>query len=105
MSIYLARNEDVVPAAGQPKIREVRAYVSRPSEYGASDVHQTADSHWIQGLTDEQGTWDYTTTHPPIPPFTCSLFSIISCGCAKSAERVDQMGAGGWWVGGVLGST
>ena len=66
MSLYLAPNEDVVPTPGLPKIKEVRAYVSRSTDYGASDVHDTPDSHWIMGFTDADGNWDYETTHPPI---------------------------------------
>jgi L-rhamnonate dehydratase len=66
MSLYLAPNEDVVPTPGQPTIKEVRAYVSRSTEYGASDVHDTPDTHWIMGLPDADGEWDHATTHPPI---------------------------------------
>jgi len=66
MSLYLAPNEDVVPTPGQPRIKEVRAYVSRATDYGASDVHDTPDTHWIMGLADEAGNWDHETTHPPI---------------------------------------
>ena len=66
MSLYLAPNEDVVPSPGLSKIKEVRAYVSRSTDYGASDVHDTPDTHWIMGLADSSGNWDYETTHPPI---------------------------------------
>ena len=66
MSLYIAPNEDVLPTPGQPRITEVRALVSRSEEYGASDVHDTSDSHWIQGLPDADGSWDHQTTHPPI---------------------------------------
>ncbi len=66
MSLYIAPNEDVLPTPGQPRISEVRALVSRSEEYGASDVHDTPDSHWIQGLPDADGGWDHQTTHPPI---------------------------------------
>ena len=66
MSIYLAPNEDVVPTPGQPRIKEIRAYVTRATDYGASDMHDTPDTHWIMGLTDAAGSWDYETTHPPI---------------------------------------
>ena len=66
MSLYFAPNEDVVPAPGSPKIKEIRAFVPRPSEYGASDLHDTADTHWIMGRSDSGGGWDYETTHPPI---------------------------------------
>ena len=57
MSLFLGLNEDVVAPADQPKIKEVRAYVTRASEYGASDVHDTADTHWIMGQPPH---------HPPI---------------------------------------
>jgi L-rhamnonate dehydratase len=66
MSLYLAPNEDVIPPPGQARIKEVRAYVSRATDYGASDVHDTAETHWIQGLPDGDGNWDHKTTHPPI---------------------------------------
>ena len=52
MSFHIAPNEDVMPTPGQPTIKEVRAYVSRNEEYGASNVH---DTHWIMGLSDAQG--------------------------------------------------
>ena len=39
MALYIAPNEDVMPNPRHPKIRQVRAYVSRSEEYGASDVH------------------------------------------------------------------
>ena len=64
--MYIAPNADVIPTPGQSKIREVRAFVSRSTEYGASDVHDTADTHWIMGLPNKDGTWDHVTTHPPI---------------------------------------
>ena len=63
---YLAPNEDVIPTPGLPRIREVRAYVSRSTDYGASDVHDTPDTHWIMGLPDASGNWDHNSTHPPI---------------------------------------
>ena len=66
MSLFLAPNEDVIPAPGQPKIKEVRALVARSSEYSASDLHDTPDTHWIMGLPDSDGGWDHETTHPPI---------------------------------------
>ncbi|MGB1718675.1 MAG: hypothetical protein ACPHO6_10980, partial [Candidatus Latescibacterota bacterium] len=66
MALYIAPNEDVMPNPRHPKIRQVRAYVSRSEEYGASDVHDTSDTHWILGLTDADGGWDHVTTHPPI---------------------------------------
>ena len=66
MSLYIAPNEDVIPNPRHPKIQEVRAYVSRSEDYGASDVHDTSDTHWILGLTDADGGWDHVTTHPPI---------------------------------------
>ena len=64
--MYIAPNADVIPTPGKSKIREVRAFVSCSTEYGASDVHDTADTHWIMGLPDKDGTWDHVTTHPPI---------------------------------------
>lgn len=66
MSLFFAPNEDVLPTPGLPAIKEVRAYVSRATGYGASDVHDTANTHWIMGLTDASGNWDHQTTHPPI---------------------------------------
>ena len=66
MSFLLTSIEDVVPTPGQPVIKEVRAFVSRADDYGASDVHDTADTHWIQGLPDADGKWDHVSTHPPI---------------------------------------
>ena len=66
MSLFLAPSEDVVPTPGQPRIKEVRAFVPRSTEYGASDVHDTAETHWIMGLPDTDGGWDHETTHPPI---------------------------------------
>ena len=66
MSLYLAPNEDVIPTQGQPKIKEVRALVSRSSQYGSSDLHDTPDTHWIMGFPDDDGGWDHETTHPPI---------------------------------------
>lgn len=66
MSFFIAPNEDVIPTPGKAIISEVRAYVSRSEEYGASDVHDTADTHWIMGLPDADGEWDHQTTHPPI---------------------------------------
>ncbi|MEM7445823.1 MAG: hypothetical protein AAF414_21055, partial [Pseudomonadota bacterium] len=58
--------DDVPAGPGQPVIEEVRAYVSAVEGYGASDVHDTADTHWIAGQPDENGAWDHETTHPPI---------------------------------------
>ena len=66
MSLYLATNEDVIPTPGQSGIKEVRAFVSQSTEYGASDMHDTADTHWIMGLPDKDGGWDHVKTHPPI---------------------------------------
>ncbi len=66
MSFYLTSIEDVIPTPGLPKIKEVRAYVSRAEEYGASDVHDTSNTHWIMGHTDSNGEWDHETSHPPI---------------------------------------
>jgi L-rhamnonate dehydratase len=66
MSLFLKRHEEVLPPDGLPKIKAVRAYVTRSNEYGASDVHDTPDSHWIMGMADAAGGWDHKTTHPPI---------------------------------------
>ena len=66
MSPFLAPLEDVQPQAGSARIREVRALVPHPTDAGASDAHNTAASHWIQGLADADGGWDHQTTHPPI---------------------------------------
>ncbi len=66
MLFHSPKSSDVGPAAGQPAIRQVRALVSQASEYGASDVHDTPDSHWISGCPDKDGSWDQKTTHPPI---------------------------------------
>lgn len=66
MSLYLTPTEEVIPTPGLTKIKEVRAYVSRTNEYGASDVHDTDNSHWIMGHTDANGEWDHKTSHPPI---------------------------------------
>ena len=49
MSLFLGLNEDVVAPPDQPKIKEIRAYVSRAEGYGSSDVHDTPDTHWIMG--------------------------------------------------------
>jgi len=57
---------EVAPQAGQPIIREVRAYVSNADGYGASDVHDTSSNHWIAGCPDPEGGWDHETSHPPI---------------------------------------
>lgn len=56
----------VAPQAGQPAIMEVRALVSNPEIYGASDVHDTPNSHWIAGCPRPDGKWDHVATHPPI---------------------------------------
>ena len=66
MSLYLKPIEDVMPVSRQPRIKEVRAYVSRADAYGASDVHDTPDTHWIMGRAGDDGSWNYETTHPPI---------------------------------------
>jgi L-rhamnonate dehydratase len=67
MSLFFAPSEDPIPSSqGQAIIVEVRAYVSGATEYGASDVHDTADTHWIMGMPDNKGEYDYKTTHPPI---------------------------------------
>jgi len=57
MSLFLGLNEDVVAPAGQPVIKEIRAYVTRSEGYGSSDVHDTPDTHWIMGQEPH---------HPPI---------------------------------------
>ncbi len=57
---------DVRPYRGGPKIKEVRALVSRADGYGASDVHDTPETHWILGQTAADGSWDHEKTHPPI---------------------------------------
>ena len=49
-TLFLGLNEDVVAPADAPTIVAVRAYVSRASDYGASDVHDTPDTHWISAL-------------------------------------------------------
>ena len=57
MTLFLGLNEDVIPPEDQPTIVAVRAFVSRAAEYGASDVHDTPDTHWIMGQPPH---------HPPI---------------------------------------
>ncbi len=57
---------DVKPYRGGPKIKEIRALVSRADGYGASDVHDTPETHWILGQTAAHGSWDHEKTHPPI---------------------------------------
>ncbi len=57
---------DVNPYRGGPKIKEVRALVSRADGYSASDVHDTPETHWILGQTATDGSWDHEKTHPPI---------------------------------------
>ncbi len=64
--MYPMKNGPVGPREGQPKIKEVRAFVSNPKGFGASDVHDTPNSHWIAGCPDDEGRWDHETTHPPI---------------------------------------
>jgi L-rhamnonate dehydratase len=66
MSLFLGPHEAVVVPDDQPKIKEVRAYVSRSNEYGASDVHDTPDTHWIMGMAGPDGKWNHKDTHPPI---------------------------------------
>ena len=66
MLLNIANNEELIPNPNQPLIKEVRAYISKGTEYSASDVHDTDDSHWIMGLPDNKGSWDHKTTHPPI---------------------------------------
>ncbi len=58
--------DEVLPTTGLPVIREVRAFVTRASEYGASDVHDTSETHWIMGRADPDGGWNHETSHPPI---------------------------------------
>lgn len=62
----LVETDNVRPLPGVPKIREVRAFISRADGYGASDVHDTTDEHWIMGQASRDGDWDHETTHPPI---------------------------------------
>ena len=50
-TLFLGLNEDVIPPPEAPTIVAVRAYVSRASDFGASDVHDTPDTHWIMGVT------------------------------------------------------
>ena len=57
MTTFFAPSEDPVAPAGNAVIVEVRAYVSASTEYGASDVHDTPDSHWIMGMPDASGGW------------------------------------------------
>ncbi len=66
MYFHPPKSGDVTPQSGQPVIREVRALVSNADQYGASDVHDTADTHWISGRPAADGTWDHIATHPPI---------------------------------------
>ncbi|HUQ34746.1 MAG TPA: L-rhamnonate dehydratase [Aestuariivirga sp.] len=58
--------DDVKPLRGRPKIKEVRALVSRADGYGASDMHDTPDTHWILGQTAADQSWNFEDTHPPI---------------------------------------
>ncbi len=58
--------EDVKALAGRLRIKEVRALVSQVEGYGASDVHDTPETHWILGQTAKDGSWDHERTHPPI---------------------------------------
>lgn len=58
--------DDVKPYRGGPKIKEVRALVSQAVGYGASDMHDTPDTHWILGQTAADGSWDHEQTHPPV---------------------------------------
>ena len=66
MYFYPPKSGDVTPKSGQPVIREVRALISNPDQYGASDVHDTPNTHWIAGCPASDGSWDHQTTHPPI---------------------------------------
>lgn len=66
MYFHPPKSGDVTPYSGQPVIREVRALVSNADQYGASDVHDTPDTHWISGCPAADGTWDHRSSHPPI---------------------------------------
>ena len=57
---------DLKTLPGQPKIREVRALVPKVEGFGASDLHDTPETHWILGQTAPDGSWDHKKTHPPI---------------------------------------
>ena len=76
MSLFLGLNEDVLAPPDQPKIVAVRAYVTRAgdigAEGGASDVHDTADTHWIQGQPPH---------HPPITNPMSRLAREMILGC------------------------
>jgi hypothetical protein len=87
MSLYLAPNEDVVPTPGQPKVKEVRAYVSQSTEYGASDVHDTPDTHWIMGLPDAEGGWDHESDVTFSKVFR--LTGFVGCGQGADGDRRD----------------
>ena len=56
MHFHPPKSGDVTRRNGQPAIREVRALVSNAYDYGASDVHDTPDSHWISGCPAADGT-------------------------------------------------
>jgi L-rhamnonate dehydratase len=58
--------DDVKPLRGRSKIKEVRALVSRADGYGASDMHDTPETHWILGQTAADQSWNFEDTHPPI---------------------------------------
>jgi len=66
MYFHPRKSGDVSPQKGQPIIKEIRAFVSDADDYGASDVHDTPDTHWISGRPDAGGDWNHQTTHPPI---------------------------------------
>lgn len=66
MYFHPPKQREVSPQTGQPVITEVRAFVSDADEFGASDVHDTPDNHWISGCPDQNGNWDHESTHPPI---------------------------------------
>jgi L-rhamnonate dehydratase len=66
MYFHPPKSGAVTPQRGQPVIREVRALVSNADEYGASDVHDTPNTHWISGCPDIDGNWDHEASHPPI---------------------------------------
>ena len=67
MSLFLGLNEDVKVPKGALVIKEVRAYVSRASEYGASDVHDTPDTHWIMGQKPHHPPVCTTRVQRPLP--------------------------------------
>ena len=83
MSLFLGLNEDVTVPKGTPLIKEVRAYVSRASEYGASDVHDTPDTHWIMGQ------------QPHHPPVSCRVEGAAHGPPRLACCRADAAGPKG----------